>query len=92
MMMGTGNLTELTDADSSGVTAVLAGHLLRAVDPQCACRQCQPAHDPHGRGARSRAPHHVCCQRNDDALPRGYDAGLLQVHDRKPYPNSDRGY
>ena len=25
MLMGTGNLTELTDADSSGVTAMLAG-------------------------------------------------------------------
>ncbi|TIT98004.1 MAG: dihydropteroate synthase, partial [Mesorhizobium sp.] len=25
LLMGTGNLTELTDADSSGVTAVLAG-------------------------------------------------------------------
>ena len=28
MLMGTGNLTELTDADSSGVTAVLRGALL----------------------------------------------------------------
>ena len=24
--------------------------------------------------------------RNDGALPRGYDAGLLQIHDRKPFP------
>ena len=26
--------------------------------------------------------------RQDHALPRGYDAGLLQIHDRKPYPHS----
>ncbi len=30
MLMGTGNLTELTDADSGGVTAVLLGIALGA--------------------------------------------------------------
>jgi hypothetical protein len=26
--------------------------------------------------------------RDDGALPKGYDPGLLQVHDRKPFPTS----
>ena len=60
MLMGTGNLTELTDADSVGVTAVAAWHLLGASHRQCADRSCQPAHAPNDPGARCGAAHHVC--------------------------------
>lgn len=85
LLMGTGNLTELTDADSSGVTAVLAG-----LCSELEIRNVLVVHvSPHT--VRTVEEHDLArrilfAARNDGALPRGYDRGLLQVHDRKPYP------
>jgi len=87
LLMGTGNLTELTDADTSGITAVLAG-----LCSELAVRNVLVVHvSPHTR--RTVEEHDVArrvlfAARNDAALPRGYHAGLLQAHDRKPYPAS----
>ena len=59
MLMGTGNLTELTDADSSGVTA-----LLRASARSSRSATCWSSMSARTRSARSRSttrpPHHVC--------------------------------
>jgi dihydropteroate synthase-like protein len=84
LMMGTGNLTELTDADSSGVTAILAGlcselHIRNVLTVNVS---------PHT--VRTVEEHDIArrilfAARNDGALPKGYDPGLLQVHDKKPY-------
>jgi dihydropteroate synthase-like protein len=85
LMMGTGNLTELTDADSSGVTAMLTG----------LCSELQIRNvltvnvSPHT--ARTVEEHDIArrimfAARADGALPKSYDPGLLQIHDRKPYP------
>ncbi|HWK65088.1 MAG TPA: DUF6513 domain-containing protein [Rhizobiaceae bacterium] len=85
LLMGTGNLTELTDADSSGVTAVLAG-----LCSELEIRNVLVVHvSPHT--VRTVEEHDLArrilfAARNDGGLPRGYDRGLLQVHDRKPYP------
>ncbi|KXF77522.1 dihydropteroate synthase [Paramesorhizobium deserti] len=87
MMMGTGNLTELTDADTSGITAVLSG-----ICSELMIRNVLVVHvSPHT--VRTVEEHDIArrimfAAKRDHALPRGYDAGLLQVHDRKPYPNS----
>lgn len=87
LLMGTGNLTELTDADSSGVTAVLSG-----LCSELEIRNVLVVHvSPHT--VRTVEEHDLArrilfAARNDGALPRGYDRGLLQVHDRKPYPAS----
>jgi len=84
IMMGTGNLTELTDADSSGVTAVLLGlcseldirHLLTVqVSPHT--RRTVQEHDSARRM--------LYAARADRALPKGYSDALLQVHDKRPY-------
>jgi dihydropteroate synthase-like protein len=84
MMMGTGNLTELTDADSSGVTAVLLGlcselnirHILTVqVSPHT--RRTLEEHDAARRM--------LFAARADRALPKGYSDALLQVHDKRPY-------
>ena len=85
ILMGTGNLTELTDADSAGVTAVLLGICSELQHPQRADRAGEPAHAAHGRGARRGAAHHVRA-REDDSLPKGYGGGLLSLHDRAPFP------
>lgn len=87
LLMGTGNLTELTDADSSGVTALLAG-LCSELD----IRNVLVVHvSPHT--VRTVEEHDIArrilfAAKNDGALPRSYDPGLLQVHDRKPYAAS----
>ncbi len=84
IMMGTGNLTELTDADSAGVTAAMLGlcselnirHLLTVqVSPHT--RRTLQEHDAARRL--------MYAARADRALPKGYSDALLQVHDRKPY-------
>lgn len=84
IMMGTGNLTELTDADSSGVTAMLLGlcselgvrHLLTVqVSPHT--RRTVEEHDWARRM--------MFAARADGALPKGYSDALLQIHDKRPF-------
>ena len=88
IMMGTGNLTELTDADSQGVTAMLLGIcselkirnvLIVQVSPHT--RRTIEEHDAVRR-LMFRA-------REDESLPKGYGGGLLSLHDLVPYPQSD---
>ena len=87
LLMGTGNLTELTDADSSGVTAVLAG-----LCSELEIRNVLAVHvSPHT--VRTVEEHDLArrilfAARNDGALPRSYHPGLLQIHDRKPFTAS----
>jgi dihydropteroate synthase len=87
ILMGTGNLTELTDADSQGVTAVLLGIcselnirnvLVVQVSPHT--RRTLQEHDA-ARRLMFRA-------REDESLPKGYGGGLLSLHDVRPYPDS----
>ena len=87
MLMGTGNLTELTDADTTGITAVLLGiaselHirnvLVVQVSPQT--RRTVEEHDLARRIMfASRAEHE---------LPKDYADGLLCLHARRPFPQS----
>ncbi|MCV3241225.1 DUF6513 domain-containing protein [Mesorhizobium sp. ZC-5] len=87
LLMGTGNLTELTDADSSGVTAMLLG-----LCSELAVRNVLVVHvSPHTVSTVEEhdvARRILFAAREDGALPRSYHPGLLQVHDRKPYPAS----
>jgi dihydropteroate synthase-like protein len=84
LMMGTGNLTELTDADSSGVTATLLG-----VCSELDIRNLLTVQvSPHTR--RTVEEHDVArrmmyAARADRALPKGYSDALLQAHDKRPY-------
>jgi dihydropteroate synthase-like protein len=84
MMMGTGNLTELTEADTSGITAVLLGicseltiHNVLTVQVSPHTRRTLEEHDAARRL--------MFAARADQALPKEYDAGLLQIHDRVPF-------
>jgi dihydropteroate synthase-like protein len=87
MLMGTGNLTELTDADSVGVTALLLGICselrignVLAVHVSPHTRRTIEEHDAARRIMYAAAA--------DANLPRGYGRALLQVHDKKPFPYS----
>lgn len=85
MMMGVGNLTELTHADTSGMNALLLGicselninHILATEVSQHACRAIKEAD-------RARRIMHAAKQSN--SLPKHISADLLTVHDTAPFP------
>ncbi|MDX3924557.1 MAG: DUF6513 domain-containing protein [Shinella sp.] len=87
MMMGTGNLTELTDADSAGVTAILAGLCSELSIGNVLIVNVSP-HTLRTVEEHDRARRIMAAAKRDHALPRGYDPGLLQIHDRRPFPNT----
>ncbi len=85
ILMGTGNLTELTDADTIGVTAMLLGiaselHIRNLLVVQVS---------PHTR--RTIEEHDLArrimyAARSEQDLPRDYADGLLALHARRPFP------
>ncbi len=84
MMMGTGNLTELTEADSLGVTALLAG-----MCSELSIRNVLIVHvSPHT--SRTVEEHDAArrvmyAAKADSALPKGYGRELLALHDKRPF-------
>lgn len=87
ILMGTGNLTELTDADSGGMTAALLGiaselHIRNLLTVQVS---------PHTRRTieeHDAARRLMFAARTDEALPKGYSDALLGLHSRNPFPNA----
>ena len=80
MMMGTGNLTELTEADSGGITAMLMG-----ICAELSIGNVLVVHvSPHTRRTiqeHDAARRLMFAARSEASLPKGYGAGLVQVHD-----------
>jgi dihydropteroate synthase-like protein len=87
MLMGTGNLTELTDADSVGVTALLLG-----ICSELGIANVLTVHvSPHTRRTiqeHDAARRIMYAAAADHSLPRGYGRALLRVHERSPFPYS----
>ena len=86
ILMGVGNLTELTDADTTGITMTLMGMvselairniLVVQVSPHCRRRG---APRPSWRGASCSPP------RPTAACRRATTPGLLALRDRRPFP------
>ncbi|QAY95356.1 dihydropteroate synthase [Methylovirgula ligni] len=84
MMMGTGNLTELTEADTSGITAMLLGICSELSIRNVLVVQVSP-HTRRTVAEHDDARRLMYAARADEALPKGYGAGLAQVHDLKPF-------
>jgi dihydropteroate synthase len=87
ILMGIGNLTELTDADSGGITAVLSGIcselkirnlLVVRVSPHCR-RAIEEA------DAARRLFH---AARELESLPMNISEALTQLHERRPFPST----
>jgi dihydropteroate synthase-like protein len=89
IMMGTGNLTELTDADTSGVTAMLLGICSELRIRNLLVVQVSP-HTRRTIQEHDAARRIMFAAREDGSLPQDYSAALLQVHDKKPFPNTPR--
>ncbi len=87
MMMGVGNLTELTHADTTGMNALLLGicselnigHILATEVSQHARRAIREAD-------KARRIMHAASQMN--TLPKHIDPSLMTVHDIAPFPYS----
>jgi len=84
MMMGTGNLTELTEADTSGITAVLLGICSELNIRNVLTVQVSP-HTRRTLEEHDAARRLMFAARDDQALPKEYGAGLLQIHDLAPF-------
>jgi dihydropteroate synthase-like protein len=87
ILMGTGNLTELTDVDSVGVTAALLGICSELFIRNVLVVQVSP-HTRRTIQEHDAARRLMFAAREDASLPRGYGSALLALHDQKPFPNS----
>ena len=88
IMMGVGNLTELTDADTSGINAVLMGIISELGIGSILTTEVSP----HARRAvceADAARRIMYAAREDTSLPKDYSAALMTAHDRKPFPDTE---
>ncbi len=85
MMLGVGNITELTHADTSGINTLLLGicselninHILATEVSQHACRAIKEA---------DQARRIMYAAKQNNTLPKHINAGLMTVHDIAPFP------
>ena len=85
ILMGTGNLTELTDADTSGITATLLGICSELEIRNLLVVHVSPHTRAHGRGTRCGAAHAVSRRAPTTPCRAAIPSALLQVHDVKPH-------
>ena len=88
IMMGVGNLTELTDADTSGINIVLMGIISELGIDSILTTEVSP----HARRAvreADAARRIMFAAREDMSLPKDYSAALMTTHERKPFPDSE---
>lgn len=85
IMMGVGNLTELTDADTTGINAMLFG-LISEMNINAVLATSVSPHAVNAIAEADAARRIMYRAKEDNRLPRGYSNGLLGLHDRKPFP------
>jgi dihydropteroate synthase-like protein len=87
IMMGVGNITELTEADTTGINAVMMGiiselHITNILATQVS---------PHCRSAVREADvarRIMYWARRENSLPKQVDSGLTGMHEIRPFPYS----
>lgn len=84
VMMGVGNLTELTEADTTGLNTLLLGVMSELRITNLLTTQVSP-HASAAVREVDRARRLMYAAREDNSLPKGYDAGLIIGHERKPF-------
>lgn len=89
ILMGTGNLTELTDADTIGITAALIGICSELQIRNVLCVQVSPhtrrTIEEHDAGRRL-----MFAARAEDSAPKGFSDALLALHAKRPFANSPK--
>jgi dihydropteroate synthase-like protein len=87
ILMGTGNLTELTDADTTGITAVLLGIASELNVRHVLVVQVSP-HTRRTIEEHDLARRIMFASRAEHDLPKDYASGLLGLHARRPFPQT----
>ena len=87
IMMGIGNLTELTDADTTGINALLFG-IISELDVNAVLATSVSPHAVNSILEADIARRTMYAAKLDGRLPRGYSEGLLGLHDRRPFTYS----
>ena len=87
IMMGIGNLTELTDADTTGINALLFG-MIGELGINAVLATSVSPHAINAIAEADVARRMMFASRQDERLPRGYSNGLLGLHDRRPFTYS----
>lgn len=87
IMMGIGNLTELTDADTTGINALLFG-IISELNINAVLATSVSPHAVNAIAEADIARRIMHAAKLDDRLPRGYSNGLLGLHDRRPFTYS----
>jgi len=87
ILMGIGNVTELTDADTTGINALLMGmcselHITAVLAVQVS-PHCKTAIKEFDRARRE-----FFAARKAEALPQGFGEGLMALRDRKGFASS----
>ncbi len=85
IMMGVGNLTELTDADTTGINAMLFGMISELKINAVLATSVSP-HAMNAVAEADVARRVMYAAREDRRLPRDYSQGLTALHDRRPFP------
>jgi dihydropteroate synthase-like protein len=88
IMMGVGNLTELTDADTTGINAILFG-IISELKLNAVLATSVSPHATNAVAEANIARRMMFAAREDRRLPRDYSDGLLGLHDRRPFTYSD---
>lgn len=84
IMMGIGNLTELTDADTTGINALLFG-MVSEMNVNAVLATSVSPHAINAIAEADVARRMMYAAKQDGRLPRGYSNGLLGLHDRRPF-------
>lgn len=87
ILMGVGNVTELTEADTSGLNALLLG-LAAELDVAAILTTQVSAHARHAvrEADLARRIMHAAVQQR--TLPKGLHDGLMTVHAKRPWPDT----
>ncbi|MFM9834557.1 MAG: DUF6513 domain-containing protein [Methylophilaceae bacterium] len=87
IMMGIGNVTELTDADTTGINAILFG-LISELNINAVLATSVSPHAVNAIAEADIARRVMFAAKQDSRLPRGYSISLNGLHDRKPFSYS----
>ncbi len=85
IMMGVGNLTELTHADTAGTNALLMG-IISELDIAYILTTEVSEHCRKAVKEADLARRIMYASKQDHIPPKGYDNGLMALHERKPFP------
>lgn len=87
IMMGVGNVTELTDADTTGINAVLFG-IISELDIGAVLTTEVSRHARSAVREADVARRMMFAAKADQRLPRGYSGELMTHHEKKPFTHS----